>query len=148
MSVESPEFLAQNLLIPISKTEIKNRIAAAERRIEAIDAQMAVLRDQREIAEEHLAAARALKPVPKPRIDTLKQGVTVTLFFDSTYGNQKREEDAVFLGIEGDGDDRHAKFLTLKENGDPDYDWEAYRFEGHWAYGSSAERLVLVAVKS
>lgn len=74
-----------------------------------------------------------------PRIDTLKAGSTVELVF--RYGVER----AVFLGITGTGDDRRARFLQLNVDGEP-YEWEAYRYNGRWAYGTSADRLTLYAV--
>lgn len=85
------------------------------------------------------------------RIDTLKAGQKVTLGFYS--GGVKLEESAEFLGVEGEGDKRHAKFRSVynspKSTGESPryYEWEAYRYRNRWAYGSSADRLTLVKVE-
>lgn len=68
------------------------------------------------------------------RIDNLEPGTEVTLFF---HGEQD-SEPAVFLGLKGEGDSRHAKFRS--EHGE----WEAYRYNGRWAYGTGADRLQLL----
>lgn len=72
------------------------------------------------------------------RIDTLKVGDKVRLKFagSRSLGNDAHEETCIFNGIEGEGDKRRAKFD----------EWEAYRFRGRWAYGSSAENLVVLEV--
>ena len=75
------------------------------------------------------------------RIDKLEPGTQVVLKFTHD------EERAVFLGIIGEGKNRYAHFLSF----DPSeyvgfYSWLAYRYNGHWAYGTSAERLSLVSV--
>jgi hypothetical protein len=59
------------------------------------------------------------------RIDSLKPGTKVVLQFgrEFQFGDAEQEE-ATFLGIE----------------------WEAYRYNGRWAYGSSAESLRLVRI--
>ena len=87
------------------------------------------------------------------RIDSLTPGTPVRLKFCAEYSGKDGayEEDAVFVKLEGEGDDRLATFLT------PDretwsgtfaaYEWQAYRYKGRWAYGSSAETLRLVEVK-
>jgi hypothetical protein len=78
------------------------------------------------------------------RIDNLTPGTTVTLRFNGpkSLGNAPWEEEFLFLGIEGSGDDRHARFTSDDLSGA----WEAYRYNGHWAYGSSAERLSLIGI--
>lgn len=74
------------------------------------------------------------------RIDSLKAGDKVRLEFcgSRSLGNAPYVDDCVFEGITGAGDDRRAIFG----------DWEAYRFRGGWAYGSSAEPLRLLEVLS
>ena len=75
------------------------------------------------------------------RIDSLKSLSAVVLDF-----NGKFTEPAVFLGIEGEGDDRRAKFAQPTEHTESGYyTWDAYRYNGKWAYGTSAERLSLVS---
>lgn len=83
-----------------------------------------------------------------PRIDKLEKGTFVTLDFNDRY-----QEDAVFLGIVGEGDDRRARFAqagashAASANGCYRMtEWEAYRYNGGWAFGTSAERLRLVGV--
>jgi hypothetical protein len=72
------------------------------------------------------------------RIDSLKAGDKVRLEFcgSRSLGNDGYTDDCVFEGIIGEGDARRAKFD----------DWEAYRYRGGWAYGSSAEPLRLLEV--
>lgn len=72
------------------------------------------------------------------RIDSLKAGDKVRLLFagSRSLGNDSYEETVIFHGIEGEGEKRRAKFD----------EWEAYRFRGGWAYGSSAEKLSLLEV--
>lgn len=76
------------------------------------------------------------------RIDQLSPGQEVKLKFHGTksFGNPAYEEVHTFLGMEGEGNDREAIFS------DGYIQWHAYRFEGRWAYGSSAEKLSLVEV--
>jgi hypothetical protein len=87
------------------------------------------------------------------RIDSLKPGTPVRLKFCAEFQgkDQAYEEDAVFVALTGEGNDRRATF------GSPDqrvpgedrvwYQWDAYRYKGRWVYGSSAETLRLVEVK-
>ena len=73
------------------------------------------------------------------RIDSLKPNTPVLLkFFRST-------EEATFLAIVGEGDERRARFVQ-HDDAIGLFEWEAYRFQGRWAYGTSAERLSLVAI--
>ena len=79
------------------------------------------------------------------RIDQLTPGTKVTLGF--TYG----EEPAQFVGITGTGEARRAMFISHFDtplDGALSMRWEAYRFEGHWAYGTSAEPLRLLAIEA
>lgn len=80
----------------------------------------------------------------RPRIDRLTPGTPVTLLFTG----EDRIGSALFLGITGDGDKRHAHFVSTSTTGDlgvaRTYTWEAYRYRGAWAYGTSADRLTLV----
>lgn len=90
------------------------------------------------------------------RIDKLTPGDFVELEFcgSGSLGNNAYDGKAVFLGIIGEGDDRTAKFAQSEDS--PRgfeqfvrmYEWEAYRYNGHWAYGTSAERLRLLRVLS
>lgn len=79
------------------------------------------------------------------RIDRLAPDTLVRLRFVGRWGNETREEWARFLGIDGTGDERLAKFRSFYD-GKPGgtYDWEAYRYSGRWAYGTSADPLQLV----
>lgn len=74
------------------------------------------------------------------RIDRLTPGQEVILKFhgSKSLGNEPHEETHTFLGIEGEGDERRAKFRYN------DMEWEAYRYQGRWSYGTSAEKLSIV----
>lgn len=74
------------------------------------------------------------------RIDQLKPGTRVTLRYHGSMGNLTHDGDAEFVRITGDGDDRRAVFTEPSIG-----EWEAYRYDGRWAYGSSADRLQLVS---
>ena len=80
------------------------------------------------------------------RIDSPKPDTQVTLKFCAEMQGRGAEyvETAVFKGVTGEGDERRATFESM--DGSRVYEWDAYRFNGHWAYGSSAETLRLVAV--
>jgi len=74
------------------------------------------------------------------RISSLQTGESVTLRFHGSkkLGNETHDNAAAFVEIRETGDDAVAVF---------DLDGmlvEAYRFNGRWAYGTSAERLSLV----
>lgn len=74
----------------------------------------------------------------RPRIDSLTSGDVVLLDFNGKY-----EEHAIFVSMENRGKpDRSAKFVQA--SGGRVLEWEAYRYNGMWAYGSSAERLSVV----
>lgn len=76
------------------------------------------------------------------RIDSLKPGTKVRLRFGREFqGDGSDFEDAVFEGITDTGDDRRATFSQ-----DGGIEWDAYRYQGRWAYGSSAESLRLVEI--
>lgn len=87
-----------------------------------------------------------------PHIDKLRPGSVVTLRFHRGAGyigrksNRAYDERAIFNGIEGKGNDRLAGFWTWDRDGRV-FLWETYRFHGAWAYGTSAERLQLIAVE-
>lgn len=82
------------------------------------------------------------------RIDSLKPGTQVTVRFMREYQFGGPDDEKFFFhGILGEGDDRRAVFgptASLDQNYRDS--WEAYRFNGRWAYGSSAETLRLVAI--
>lgn len=73
------------------------------------------------------------------RLDKIPAGSIVTF----RYRNHEPER-AFFSGIKGSGDSRRALF-TSRRCGLPvaktTYDWEAYRYNGYWALGSSADRM-------
>lgn len=73
-------------------------------------------------------------------IDTLTPGEAVRLGFVE-YGS----EPAIFIGIEGEGEERLATFESKDADNGHTYRWQAYRYCGHWAYGTSADHLRLVA---
>lgn len=77
-----------------------------------------------------------------PRIDSLQPGTKVVLDFAGKY-----TEEHVFQGIRGEGDSRVARFDGTSHLGGP-YSWEAYRYNGRWAFGTSAEWLRLDKVVS
>lgn len=70
------------------------------------------------------------------QIRTLKPGtkVVVKLHGSKQFGNQPQELTAVFIELSDDGE--RAEFDEL----------ELYRYEGRWAYGTSAERATLKKV--
>lgn len=87
------------------------------------------------------------------RIDKLTVGDIVTLRFYKNastvmYSDAPRVEDekAVFVGIVGEGEERHAEFISSTSNGGF-FRWAAYRMNKSWRYGSSAERLSVVEIQ-
>lgn len=76
------------------------------------------------------------------RIDKLAPGSFVELKIGGNF------EHALFVGVRGKGDERRAAFVQVADVPPSPhmFEWEAYRFNGHWAYGSSAELLRLSAV--
>lgn len=75
------------------------------------------------------------------RIDSLEPGTLVHLRFGrELQGDGAEIEAAVFMGIDGTGEERRAWF---NQSG---FEWGAYRYEGRWVYGSSAESLRLVEI--
>lgn len=77
------------------------------------------------------------------RIDSLVTGDKVVLEFTGSMGNSGYTDTVVFKGIEGEGDKRRATFADVY---DASSEWQAYRYNGYWAYGSSADRLRLLEV--
>lgn len=75
------------------------------------------------------------------RIANLTPGAEVTLRF-ATYGGS-HDEVVTFVSLSEDG--QRATFHTDDREDLNGYDWEAYKFNGRWAYGSSAGRLSIVA---
>lgn len=71
----------------------------------------------------------------RPMIDKLIPGtITMLRFKGRTF------EYAKFIGITGDGDSRRAEFEQFNPSGEK-FRWEAYRYNGGWAYGTGADRL-------
>ena len=72
-------------------------------------------------------------PTKAKKINDLNVGESVLLHFAGSkrFGNDPYDAEYTFLGFEGEGDDRRAMFDGM----------EAYKFNGRWAYGSSAEKL-------
>lgn len=75
------------------------------------------------------------------RIDHLEPNSRVILELQSTWHTTGGTEIAFFLGVEGEGDERVARFRQIDTATLESYEWEAYRFEGRWAFGSGANRL-------
>ncbi len=75
-------------------------------------------------------------------ISHLKPGQKVTLHFrgSRSLGNEGYVDTVVFKEHIGVGDDQRAVFTD--ENGRDQ--WEAYKFQGRWSYGTSAERLSIM----
>lgn len=83
------------------------------------------------------------------RLDKIARGSFLLLDLNG------HEFSALFIGIAGEGDDRRARFVSTHKGednritgGDRDgfSTWEAYRYNGRWAFGASAERLSVVEV--
>jgi hypothetical protein len=79
------------------------------------------------------------------RIDKMIPGDIVTLDFCTNSKDSGNQERAMFVGHIGYGPDRRAEFACLDERGKV-YEWEAYRYNGGWAYGSGAARLKVVSL--
>lgn len=74
------------------------------------------------------------------RISTKNVGESFLLLLDKNRSmGQPQELTATLVRIEGEGDDKRAVFID-EEIGE----WEAYRYNGRWAYGSSAEPLRVI----
>lgn len=77
------------------------------------------------------------------RIDKLAPGTVVELAFHSrSRVTAPWVQDCTFVDITGVGDERRATFVA-----DDTGNWDAYRFDGHWAWGSGADRLQLLNVR-
>jgi hypothetical protein len=125
----------------MTKTELRDALAYNDRRRTA---QYRIIEDaQRKLAEldAERATLEATVPVAKPRLDTLPAGTRVTLALHGWAGSVEYMTQT-FVGITGAGDERRATF-----NDEMTGDWDAYRYEGGWAYGSSAQRLQLLEVQ-
>lgn len=86
------------------------------------------------------------------RIDTIsdltgREGQPVVLRFegDPDLGNATYVEAAIFVRLTGDGEEARATFRSPGTYPGETYEWEAYRFEGRWAYGTGADALTLVS---
>ena len=75
------------------------------------------------------------------RLDSITPGSLITIRLD----NSDDTEQAVFVGITGDGEDRCATLISETMEGGSHH-WEAYRMNKRWVYGSSADSLSVVAV--
>ena len=71
-------------------------------------------------------------------IDELQTGSIVRLQF--LHGI----EQAACIAVTGEGEERRARFVSY-DAWTGLYGWEAYRFEGEWAYGTSADPLVVLS---
>lgn len=75
------------------------------------------------------------------RISSLKPGDNVRLKFHGSkqFGNDPYEMDVKFVEFKED------KTRAVFHMDDAGSEFEAYKFSNRWAYGSSAERLSIVA---
>jgi hypothetical protein len=81
------------------------------------------------------------------RIDQLVPGDMVTLGFCDSSQKVAFEEHALFVAHVGYGPSRRATFAQVdRDNGNRVYQWDAYRFDGSWSYGTSAQRLRLMSL--
>lgn len=76
------------------------------------------------------------------RISSMQAGEAVTLRFHTRSGHF--DEAAVFVGLSEDGETATFRSASDNKSDDDTYDWDAYRFQGRWCYGSSAQRLSVV----
>lgn len=85
-------------------------------------------------------AAKATPPAAKPaqkRISAKYVGEKLNLAFHGTY--DRTVDEHTLIKLEGEGDDARATFRDVSG-----MEWEAYRYNGRWAYGSGAHRLTVV----
>lgn len=75
------------------------------------------------------------------RIDSLREGDKVSLVIHPSSTNDGYEMDAVFLRIEGQGDDREAVFTDTPGGNES---FRLYRFKNRWSIASDARRVSLV----
>lgn len=75
------------------------------------------------------------------QIAKLTPGAKVVLDFAGKY-----TEEAEFVRLTGEGEDRTATFRSKSHRDGSEYDWDAYRVNNRWVFGSSAQRLSLVAI--
>lgn len=83
-------------------------------------------------------AVKLYKPAKK-RISDKWVGSTLKLALHGNDPRYKSIDECVLVKIEGDGDDARATFRDAAG-----MEWQAYRFRGRWAYGSSANRVSVV----
>lgn len=74
------------------------------------------------------------------RIDTLHPLTKVVLRF-----GPRDMQEAVFVGMNGEGDDRKAVFMSVNREGYP-FEWEAHRANNRWCYGSNGGALAVEEV--
>ena len=81
-----------------------------------------------------MSATATETPTKAKTINGLKAGETVNLQFHGSkrLGNEAYQDEYTFIEFTGEGDDKRAIFND---------GMEAYRCNGYWAYGTSAERL-------
>jgi hypothetical protein len=89
-------------------------------------------------AIEYTAAkpAKPARPAQK-RISAKYVGEKLNLAFHGTY--DRTVDENTLIKLEGEGDDARATFRDASG-----MEWEAYRYNGRWAYGSGAHRLTVV----
>ena len=78
----------------------------------------------------------------KPDIGDLTPGSAVLIHFSDS----DIFEPALFLGGNGQGVDRRARFLAVHVEADPEpvpYTYEVHRHDGHWAYSETEEQVTV-----
>lgn len=75
------------------------------------------------------------------RIDQIPALSVVTIVL----GRNDESEEALFMGVTGEGDERQAHFVSRNYDGQP-YQWAGYRMDGRWCYGSSGDSLRVLSV--
>lgn len=126
--------------------ELANTIAAQAEAIALGKIPADQLRGHVALLESSIATLKAWTPAkvaaveastPAKRISAKYVGETLTLAFYGPY--DRTTEEHTLVKFEGAGDDARATFRDVSG-----MEWEAYRFKGRWAYGSSANRLTVV----
>ncbi len=77
----------------------------------------------------------------KPQIKSLKPGQQLILTFKNASNKVISEEEATFVSYAKNGDEQTATFSQVNPTTGKTYEWDAYRFQNRWVYGSSAEPL-------
>jgi hypothetical protein len=73
------------------------------------------------------------------RISKKNEGQLFHLRFNSPYNPYEMKDVKLLEVFKGDRDEERARFE------DPEIgEWEAYKYNGRWAYGSSADRLSVI----